>query len=343
MKPKIRIALWIATAGTAAYALAMYCDVGSSDAASRGMGQACGVFFGLLAAGAAIALLLGQRWGRWRTVAGVILGLPLLLVVVAIIGNVIGDWVNQREKDDMQSGRADFRDQPALLAVAQAVSRNDEAAIRAAAKNVPDLQAAGLDGKTLLYFAVDHAVAHPKFVKAVEVLLSLGADPNYNNGKSNSFALWRAVDGEARLLRAMLDAGGNPNGPDFRGDPIVFCLWDGNNRYPADRPLRLRLLLDRGADVNSTLPKTNLSFKGYTLLLYRTRVGVIDDPTAYTDAIELLERGADSNRVADDGMTLVKMLVEHRAKFSQEKTGSPAEFNALVDWLKAHGVDSVAR
>ena len=180
-------------------------------------------------------------------------------------------------------------------------------------------------------------------MKAVEVLLSSGADPNYNNGKINSFALWRALDGEARLLRTMLDAGANPNGPDFRGDPIVFDLWEGNNRYPADRPLRLRLLLDRGANVNSILPKTAWpDFRGYTLLLYRTHLYSASDPTAYTDALELLERGADPNRVADDGMTLVKMLVEQRARFSEEKTEPPTEFNALVDWLKAHGVASVA-
>ena len=139
----------------------------------------------------------------------------------------------------------------------------------------------------------------------------------------------------------MLDAGGNPNGPDFRGDPIVFDLWE-NNLYPAARPVRLRLLLDRGADVNSTLPKTHWSFKGYTLLLYRTSLaGLYGDFSPYTDAIELLERGADPNRVAEDGMTLAKMLVQHRAGFSQDKREPPAEFNALVDWLKAHGVDSV--
>jgi len=203
-------------------------DSSGPDAVGRGLLQACAVFLGLVAAGAAIALLLGQRWRGWRIVAAVILALPFLLAVVVLILNVIGEAANQRKRDDMQSGRADFRDQPALLAVAQAVSRNDQAAIRAAAKNVPDLQAAGGDGKTLLYFAVDQAMERPAFLRAVETSLSLGADPNYNNGQINSFALWRAVYGEARLLRAMLDAGGNPNGPDFRGNPIVFCLWDDN-------------------------------------------------------------------------------------------------------------------
>src|SRR5204863_6830172 len=100
-------------------------------------------------------------------------------------------------------------------------------------------------------------------------------------------------------------------------------------------------LLDRGANVNSTVPKTSPFFPGYTLLLYRTHLYSATDPTAYTDAVELLERGADPNRVAEDGMTLVKMLVQHPAKFSQDKREPPAEFNALVDWLKAHGIDSV--
>src|SRR5256885_1014381 len=259
MKSKIRIVLWIATVGLAVYALAIYCGLGSTDAARRGMSQGCGVFFGLLAAVAAIALLLSQRRRSWYIVAGASVGLPLLLLVVGSIISVIGERAHQREIDDMQSGRAYFRDQPALLAVALAVSKNDEAAIRAAAKNVPDLRAAGRDGETLLYFAVDHAAGRPAFVKAVETLLSLGADPNYNNGNINSFALWRAVDAEAPLLRAMLDAGGNPNGPDFRGNPIVFDLWV-DNRYPADRPMRLRLLLDRGANVNSTVPKTSPFF-----------------------------------------------------------------------------------
>jgi hypothetical protein len=55
----------------------------------------------------------------------------------------------------------DFGDQPALFAVAQAIVKNDQDAIRAAAKALPDLQAPGRDGATLLYLRRDAIVAAP--------------------------------------------------------------------------------------------------------------------------------------------------------------------------------------
>ncbi len=45
-------------------------------------------------------------------------------------------------RDDLDSGKHAFGDQPALFAVAQAIVRNDQEGIRAALKNVPDLNAA---------------------------------------------------------------------------------------------------------------------------------------------------------------------------------------------------------
>jgi len=189
----------------------------------------------------------------------------------------------------------------------------------------------------LLYFAVDEALQRPELVKAVEVLLSLGADPNYNNGQLASFAMWRGSNGEVRLLRALLDAGGNPNAPDFRGTPIVFGLWD-LAYFEADRQARLRLLLDRGADINSTQPENSPLWPGYTLLMFRARMGKFE-PAAYADALDLLERGADLNHVAQDGATLVKLLAEHRQWFSEHGGEVPAAYQALWDWLKAHGVE----
>ena len=334
MKSGIRVVLWIIVACIAAAAVAALLDRGG-DAASRGLGQVIGIGLGIVALGAAAALLLGRFSRVWLWIGAGILALPFVLMFVFSVMNSLGEARNQQYVNDLHSGREDFRDQPALLAVAEAISKNDENAIRVAAKNVQDLNAPGREGKTLLFFAVDQALERPELVKAVETLLSLGADPKYHNGQLHSFAMWRAVNGEVRLLKAMLDAGGNPNALDFRGDPIVFYIWN-ENFFPADRPMRLRLLLDRGADVNSILPKTASGFSGYSLVLYRTREGS-SDHSAYTDAVELLERGADPNRAADDGMTLAKMLAQQRAEFSQYGTPLPAEFNALVDWLKAHG------
>jgi len=340
MKSGIKIVLWIAVtlfAILAVYMLTEGFGTSHSDAAGRGLSQAVGLLVGLIAAGAAVALVLGQRWRGWLIIAALILVLPFLLVAALSIAKMFEEAHNQQYTADLHSGREDFRDQPALLAVAEAISRNDEAAIRAAAKNVPNLQAAGQDGKTLLYFAVDEALQRPELVRAVEVLLSLGADPNYNNGQLASFAMWRGSNGEVRLLRALLDAGGNPNASDFRGTPIIFGLWD-LAYFEADRQARLRLLLDRGADINSTEPDKSPLFPGYSLLMFRARMGKFE-PAAYADALDLLGRGADFNHVAQDGVTLVKLLIEDMQWFSEHSEEAPAGYQALWDWLKAHGVE----
>src|SRR5207247_1574975 len=99
---------------------------------------------------------------------------------------------------------------------------------------------------------------------------------------------------------------------------------------------RMDLLLDRGADVNSAMPASEWSDSGYTLLLYRAKMG-LDDKLAYADALALLERGADPNRAGADGMTFGKMLTEHRAHFGKLKP-TPVEFAALWDWAEKHGI-----
>jgi hypothetical protein len=126
---------------------------------------------------------------------------------------------------EQHSGKWDFGDQPTLFAVAHAIAKNDQEAIRVAAKALPDLQAPGRDGTTLLYFAVTQSWQRPELVEAVKTLLSLGADPNYTNGHRNSFALANAMHGSALLLRYMLEAGGDPNARDEFGQPIILMNW----------------------------------------------------------------------------------------------------------------------
>ena len=263
-------------------------------------------------------------------------GAVVCLFVAFFVSMERGEKHQRQIREEQRSGKWDFGERPALFGVAQAIVKNDQDAIRTAAKALPDLQAPGRDGTTLLYFAVTQSWQRPELAEAVRTLLSLGADPNYTNGKRDSFAMSNAVHASAPVLRAMLEAGGNPNARNEFGEPMILKNWY-LGYYPDQARSRLELLLDRGADVNSAMPESRSDSAGYTLLLYRTKMGP-DDKLAYADALALLERGADPNRAGADGMTFGKMLVEHRAHFGRTHKQLPAEFTALWDWAEKHGI-----
>jgi hypothetical protein len=263
------------------------------------------------------------------------------LFVAFFVSMERGEEHQRQIRAEQRSGKWDFGEQPALFAVAQAIVKNDQDAIRAAAKALPDLQAPGRDGATLLYFAVTESWQRPELAEAVRTLLSLGPDPNYTNGKRDRFAMADAVHASAPVLRAMLEAGGNPNTRDEFGRPMILMNWY-LGYYPDQARSRLELLLDHGADVNSAMPEDGSDSSGYPLLLYRTKMG-LDDKLAYADALTLLERGADPNRAGADGMTFGKMLTEHRAHFGRTLKQPPTEFTALWDWAEKHGIIQPAR
>jgi ankyrin repeat protein len=272
-------------------------------------------------------------------IAGICLALAVGAVVCLFVAFFVsmerGEEHQRQLREEQRSGKWDFGDQPALFAVAQGIVKNDPDAIRAAAKAVPDLQTPGRDGATLLYFAVTQSWQRPELVESVRTLLSLGADPNYTNGKRDSFAMANAVHASAPVLRAMLEAGGNPNTRDEFGQPMILMNWY-LGYYQNQARSRLELLLDRGADVNSAMPEDR-SDSGYTLLLYRTKMG-LNDSLAYADSLLLLERGADANRAGADGMTFGKMLMDHRAHFQQTRKRPPADFAALWDWAEKRAI-----
>jgi Ankyrin repeat len=335
-----QIVLWLAAAAYAVVGVvAITGMLGSAREADslRYAYMVFGLMFLIVGAVSAFVTFLANKSRAWLIVAPLILcaGLPLALVAAFWIDMEKGDVHRRQIDEEIRSGRYDFGDQPALLAVAQAISANDQDAIRVAAKAVPDLQAPGRDGTTLLCWAVRETWQRPQLVESVKTLLSLGADPNFTNGHRDSFAMGNAVHGSARLLQSMLDAGGDPNARHEFGWPIILMTWY-LGYYPNDQRARLDLLLDRGADINSTMPESESESAGYTLLLYRTKMG-LDDRLAYADALTLLERGADPNRAAADGMTFAKMLVEHRRHFTARK-GAPPEFETLWAWAQTHGL-----
>ena len=282
-----------------------------------------------------------------RTVTKWAIGVVAFLALVAVAGVVWlfvafyldmekGEQHRRQFQAELDSGRWDFGDQPALFAVAHGIVKNDPGAIRAAAKGVSDLQAPGRDGETLLDFAVRRSWQHPETVDAVKTLLSLGANPNHTNGSRNSFAMANAVHSSAPVLRAMLEAGGNANTHDEFGWPMILMNWYLGYYKDQARP-RLELLLDHGADVNSAMPEDASDSAGYPLLLYRTAMG-LEDNLAYADALLLLERGADPNQAGADGMTFSNMLMAHQVHFQRKLKPRPTEFSTLWDWAEKRGI-----
>jgi len=283
----------------------------------------------------------GRTVFKWATgvlaiVVFVGVGTVVLLFVVGFMSLEKGEKHRRQFQAELESGRWDFGQEPALFAVAQGIVKNDPEAIRTAAKDVPDLQAPGRDGTTLLNFAVTQSWQRPESVDAVRTLLSLGADPNYTTGNRNSFAMANAGHSSALVLQSMLEAGGNANARDEFGRPMILMNWY-LGYYKDQARSRFELLLDHGADMNSAMPADGSDSAGYPLLLYRTAMG-LDDNLAYSDALLLLQRGADPNRAGADGMTFGKMLADRRAHFQRTHKSPPAEFIALWDWAEQHGI-----
>jgi uncharacterized protein len=338
VKKVFQIVLW---AGAGAYVVAGVLTLVGAAGGYReadSLGRVYVVFGCLLllvAALAAFATFLAGRSAMWFVVAPLILGGGLFIGLLAMfwIDMEKGDVHRRQFDEEYRSGRYSFDDEPALFAVAEAITANDQDAIRASAKNVRDLQAPGRDGTTLLCWAVRETWQRPQLVEAVRTLLSLGADPNYTNGHRESFALANAVHGPAAGLRAMLDAGGDPNARNESGWPIVFMHFK-LGYYKNEERARLDMLLDRGADINAVVPATESECAGCTLLLYTTQSG-LHDGNEYANALHLLDRGADPHRVAANGMTLSKMLKEHRKQLGKS---APQAFTQLWDWAQAHGI-----
>jgi hypothetical protein len=150
-----QIVLWLGAAAYAAVGVLAVIGLLGSAREADSLRHAYAVFgsmiliIGVTSAG---VTFLANKWRGWLILAPLILcvGLPVAFFGAFWIEMEKGDVHRRQLDEEIRSGRYDFGNQPALLAVAQAISANDQEAIRAAAKNVPDLQASGRDGTTLL-------------------------------------------------------------------------------------------------------------------------------------------------------------------------------------------------
>ncbi len=168
-----------------------------------------------------------------------------------------------------------------LLAVAEAIKKQDIEKARQLAEKLPDIDAPGVEHFTLLAFAVADTN-----IPAIKMLMALGADPAAKLSDSDvsrtvaHFAMWRKT---TQALRAMLEAGMDTEIK--RGDGTL--IFDVPTLEENDS---LKLLVEFGADVNA---RDSL---GETVLFNFISV-------MFDEALYLLDNGADPFVMDSSGAT----------------------------------------
>ena len=122
-----QIVLWLAAgAYVVVGVLAITGALGSAHEANS-LGRAYTVFgsmFLIIGAAAAVATFLANKWRGWLILAPLILclGLPIVLFAAFWIDMEKGEVHRRQFQAEQRSGKWDFGEQPALLAVAQAIA-----------------------------------------------------------------------------------------------------------------------------------------------------------------------------------------------------------------------------
>lgn len=246
------------------------------DAAGRGMVWIipfyAGVFF-------ALPLLLWViRLPRVATVAACVPALFGAFVLLRFGAAIVGEG-------RVTSGSAVFSD-PTTRRVAAAIARADAARVRrlvaeGAALDVPSPDSVN----TLLTWTIRQ---HPG---ETPLLLQLGANPNFTFGTAQPPLIVAMIPERPDLVRALLDAGADPNTPDpTLKNPVMYIA------LLAHDPQMFRLLVDHGADL------TRLDWQGHTLAMAAAAT------ERWAIATLALDRGVDPSHVAPDGKSLQSIL-----------------------------------
>lgn len=149
----------------------------------------------------------------------------------------------------------------------------------------------------------------------MRLLLDRGAEVNKVGSRA---MIWGVENGEGEhdkevsdITKFLLDLGVDPNGRNQHG--WTALLGAAHLGYPS----AVRLLLDRGADVNATCDCPNTGYGGSTALMLAAHGGHLESVEA------LLGKGADVNQSNERGETaltradnprIVQLLKESRAQ-----------------------------
>lgn len=159
-------------------------------------------------------------------------------------------------------------------AVADAAMRGDKAAVRALVDKESNVNAPQIDGTTALHWAV-----RADDLELTEMLLKAGAQPSAANQSGATPMLLSAMNGNAAILKRLIQAGADPNAPLSQTGDTALMIAARSGQVDA-----VRALLDHGAKVNA-----KESWGGTTALMWAVS-------ERHSDVVQLLlEHGAEVN------------------------------------------------
>jgi hypothetical protein len=245
-------------------------------------------------------------------------GLALALVPpLSFASQIVGDFLTTPSQQEQEAGRGYFTVR-GDRALADAIIAGDAAKVTSLLP-AANPNAVGWNGMTFMRLALVDGHANPDVVAA---LLRAGANPeqgqqmlfgSVNDGtQADSGAMITGKN--ARLLRAVIDAGVDLNRRDLQGQPRFFSAL----RWPEG----LALMLDHGADVEADDAKGNAALMLAVMLWYWPAIDV------------LLAHGARLDRVNQAGVKLGDLVTEKLERYRNDKRDPPPQLSALAARLR---------
>ena len=246
----------------------------------------------------------------------------------------------------------DFFKSPQVIALCQAIGKNDLADMKRLIANGADVNAVGDGGMTPLLWAFPD-----RKIERFQILLENGANPNviiekdlgtrglalhpYPTGGSfyldrgcpvrSSVTHLAARSPLPKYLELVMEHGGDPNLVD-KGTGMVPLDIVMERSFTTGLRNRVELLLSKGADVDHYC-----KYKGGTPAMLAVRN---DD---YEVALILLKAGADPKLYhPNTPEKLVHLMVRSEKRLESFRPQLAADFNELRDWLEEHG-ESLAK
>lgn len=207
--------------------------------------------------------------------------------------------------------------EPQVAALVRALIAGDGSKVKELASAGVDLDSVGLYESTPVAVSIE-----TNNLKMLELLLELGADPNFITPKEISAAEHAASHKKPGYLRLMLESGLDPNIKSWN-KPIIFFAIE-NNRWQ-----QFDMLVEAGADVLNTKTEDESTVALYLAMQFE-----------YERLKSLIEKGADVKTPAKSGLSVVGNIAKMQKRF-----GSNPEHPAykarveIIEMLRNKGIE----